>query len=204
MMGGKIVVPGEIIAEGSKGSTNSYAENGEVRSEVVGLADEKGGRVIALNGQYVPREADWVIGVVDDVRYAGCNVEIKSAYKAFILTKLTRIEFRMGDVVGAKIERIDEAKNIDLAEPRRLAGGEILEISAVKVPRVIGKANSMINLLIKGTGSEILVGRNGRIWIKGGNSALAVRAILMIERESHKSGLTDRITDFLQSGGQSG
>jgi exosome complex component RRP4 len=199
-MAGKLVVPGELIAEGPKGGANAYSEDGKIRSEVIGIVDEQKGRVIPLNGQYIPTEGDWVIGVVQDVKYAGCGVEIKSAYRAFILNKMTRIEFRMGDVVGAKIEKVDEAKNIDLAEPRRLVGGEILEISAVKVPRVIGRANSMINLLMQGTGSEILVGRNGRIWIKGGKSALAVRAILTIEREAHTHGLTDRITELLKTG----
>lgn len=197
-MAGKIVVPGEVIGKGGRPGANAYLEQGQIRSAAVGLADEQGTRVIALKGQYMPVEGDWVIGVVGDVRYAGCNVEIKAPYGGFILSKMTRIEFKMGDVVGAKIDKIDEARNIDLAEPRRLVGGEILEISSVKVPRVIGRKNSMIDLLMKGTGSEILVGRNGRIWVKGGNSALAVQAILMIEREAHTSGLTDRITEFLR------
>src|SRR4030042_3484624 len=143
-MAGKLVVPGELSAEGSKGGANAYSEDGKIRSEVIGIVDEQKGRVIPLNGQYIPTEGDWVIGVVQDVKYAGCGVEIKSAYRAFILNKMTRIEFRMGDVVGAKIEKVDEAKNIDLAGPRRLVGGEILEISAGKGPGVIGRANARI------------------------------------------------------------
>ncbi|MFA6036146.1 MAG: KH domain-containing protein, partial [Candidatus Micrarchaeia archaeon] len=107
-------------------------------------------------------------------------------------------EFKLGDVVGAEVGNIDEARNIDLMDPRRLSGGEILEISAMKVPRVIGKKNSMINTVIELTKSEIMVGRNGRIWIRGGNSAAAAAAILMIEREAHTSGLTDRVTEFLK------
>jgi len=197
-MAGKIVVPGEVIGKGAKHGINAYSDGESMRSEVVGLADERGGKVIALKGQYMPLLDDWVIGVVSGVKHAGADIEIKAPYRAFISTKMSRVDFQLGEVVGAKVDVIDEARNIDLTEPRKLVGGEILEISAVKVPRVIGRKNSMIDLLAQGTGSEILVGRNGRIWIKGGEAALAVKAILMIERDAHTSGLTDRIMEFLK------
>jgi exosome complex component RRP4 len=157
------------------------------------------GRVVALQGPYVPKINDWVIGIVKDVRYAGYTTEIKSPYNGFVSTKMTRTEFKLGDIVGASVSNIDEARNIDLLDARKMLGGEILEINAMKVPRVIGKKNSMIDTIIEHTKSEIMVGRNGRIWIKGGNSSLAVRAILMIEREAHTTGLTDRVAAFLKA-----
>jgi len=195
---GKIVVPGEVVAEDRRPGFGVHVDGGKTYSSVIGLLDEKEGRVIALQGPYIPRIEDWVIGVVEEVKYAGYDVEIKSPYTGFISTKMTRAEFKLGDVVGAKVANIDEARNIDLMDPRRLTGGEILEISAMKVPRVIGKKNSMIDTIIQLTRSEVMVGRNGRIWIKGGNSAAAAAAILMIEREAHTTGLTDRVTDFLK------
>jgi exosome complex component RRP4 len=195
---GKIVVPGEIVAEDGRPGFGVHVDGGKTYSSVIGLLDDKEGRVIALQGPYIPRIEDWVIGVVEVTKYAGYDVEIKSPYKGFISTKMTRTEFKLGDVVGAEVGNIDEARNIDLMDPRRLSGGEILEISAMKVPRVIGKKNSMINTVIELTKSEIMVGRNGRIWIRGGNSAAAAAAILMIEREAHTSGLTDRVTEFLK------
>jgi len=195
---GKIVVPGAIVAEDKRPGFGVHVDGGKTYATVVGLMDEREGRVIALQGPYIPRIEDWVIGVVKGVKYAGYDVEIKSPYNGFISNKMTRSEFKLGDVVGATVDKIDEARNIDLLDPRRLTGGEILEINAMKVPRVIGKKNSMIDMLTDMTKSEIMVGRNGRIWIKGGNSAAAVSAILMIEREAHTSGLTDRVTEFLK------
>ncbi len=197
-MAGKLVVPGETISEGKKPGLHAYSEEGKLRSTVVGLADEKGSRVIALKGKYMPQPGDWVIGVVQSVKYAGNDVDIKCPYPGFILSKMTKTEFALGDVVAAQVEKIDEAKRIDLKTPKRLLGGEILEVSSVKVPRIIGKRNSMLDTIMKGSGSEILVGRNGRIWLKGGNIALAVRAILMVEREAHTSGLTDRVAEFMK------
>jgi exosome complex component RRP4 len=44
------------------------------------------------------------------------------------------------------------------------------------------------------------VGQNGRIWINGGaeDMDLALKTILIIEKEAHTNGLTDRIVDFLK------
>lgn len=62
---------------------------------------------------------------------------------------------------------------------------------------MIGKHSSMLNILKAATKCEILVGKNGLIWIKGPNQQKAVEAIDKIDREAHLPGLTDRIIDFL-------
>ena len=85
---------------------------------------------------------------------------------------------------------------------RKLIGGRILKITPSKVPRVIGKAGSMIELIKDKTKCQIIVGQNGVIWIKGEKESLASKTILMIEKESHISGLTDKITKFLENGGE--
>lgn len=83
-----------------------------------------------------------------------------------------------------------------------LRGGQIIKITSSKVPRVIGKGGSMINMIKKLTQSRIIVGQNGWIWISSKNpelEKLAIEAILKIERESHTRGLTDRIKNMLLS-----
>jgi exosome complex component RRP4 len=55
----------------------------------------------------------------------------------------------------------------------------------------------MIELIKKKTGSEIYVGQNGVIWIKGGNKEKAIEAILTIEKEAHTVGLTEKIAKML-------
>ncbi len=199
----KIVVPGEILVDKPVRMADSYIENGNTYSEVVGLFHETEMRLVALEGAYLPMDEDYVVGVVEEVKFAGYNVEINSPYSAFLSTKDTRFQFEMGDVLFAKVKGVDEVKNVNLFDARKLQGGEIVQISPVKVPRVIGKKSSMLNMLIDATKSEIYVGKNGRMWIKGGDSSLAARSILKIEKEAHMSGLTDRMKDFLQkeSGG---
>jgi exosome complex component RRP4 len=195
----KIVVPGELIADKPLKIPDAYIEDGKTYSEVVGLFHEQENRLVALEGAYTPYEEDYVVGVVEDVKFAGCNVNINSPYTAFLSSKDTRFQFDFGDVMFAKVKGVDEVKNVNLFDARKLQGGEIVEISPVKVPRVIGKKSSMLNMLIDATRSEIYVGKNGRLWIKGGDSSLAARAILKIEKEAHITGLTDRMKTFLEN-----
>ncbi|MEM3416380.1 MAG: KH domain-containing protein, partial [Candidatus Micrarchaeaceae archaeon] len=105
---------------------------------------------------------------------------------------------KIGDVIEAKVKEMDETNTIVLMYPRRLFGGKIIDIRPSKVPRVIGSGNTMINQLIEGTKSNIIVGMNGRVWVKGGNIALATKAILRVEEEAHTSGLTERIKEMLK------
>jgi exosome complex component RRP4 len=58
----------------------------------------------------------------------------------------------------------------------------------------------MIAMLKNETNCNIFIGQNGRVWITGKDKdlELAVKAILKIEKESHVSGLTDRLTRFLK------
>ena len=85
---------------------------------------------------------------------------------------------------------------------RKLDGGRLIEVNSTKVPRIIGKKASMISLIKEKTDTNIQVGQNGWIWLKGDphGENLAVEAIKKIERESHKSGLTEEIEKFLDEG----
>jgi exosome complex component RRP4 len=59
----------------------------------------------------------------------------------------------------------------------------------------------MVSLIKNATGCKIIVGQNGVIWIDGEpkNEVIAIEAIRKIEEESHTSGLTDRMTEYLES-----
>jgi len=194
----RIVVPGEMLFDAPKYIPGAYVEGGKTYSSMLALFNEEELRLIPLRGPYIPSIDDAVVGVVSEVKFAGYTVEIKSAYQGFLSTKETRDEFRLGDIILARVKGVDEVNNVQLTEARKLVGGEIVEIAAAKVPRVIGKKGSMLNLIRDATKSEIIVGKNGRVWIKGGNSSLTARAVLKIEEEAHVRGLTDRMGEFLK------
>jgi len=79
--------------------------------------------------------------------------------------------------------------------------GQLVEITATKIPRVIGRKGSMVSMIKRETGCQITIGQNGLILISGKtpeDERLAVMALHKIEEESHTSGLTDRVTEMLK------
>lgn len=220
----EIVVPGQLIAEGSDVEVaNTYSVNkvgDKVYSTVVGLSDIQGNRisVIPLEGTYMPKVGDVVIGMIEDIGLTSWIVDIKSPYRAILhandfLTKPfnplkdnLRKFLEVGDYIVAKITAFDRSKDPTLTAKGRglgkITSGSVIEIIPSRVPRVIGKKGSMINMLKEETKCKIVVGLNGRIWVKGPNPDLeeiAILAIKKIERETYTSGLTDRVREFIRS-----
>ena len=74
-----------------------------------------------------------------------------------------------------------------------------MRINPAKVPRLIGKEGSMINMIKDKTGCRINVGQNGRIWLDGGETEACLKAISMIEEGAAVEGLTDRVAAFLST-----
>ena len=79
----------------------------------------------------------------------------------------------------------------------RLTRGRLIDIQSTKVPRVIGKQGSMVTMIKEMTDTRITVGQNGKVWINGDNCEKLIEAIRVIERESHISGLTEKIEKLL-------
>jgi exosome complex component RRP4 len=216
----QLVIPGESLAMGLDflPSTGSFRENNEIKSKILGLARIKDRfvSVIPLSGVYIPKTRDGVIGFVEDMQTTMWIVDINSPYTAILLlgdavgeyvdlnkTDIS-IYYDIGDVIYSKVLNVSKAKRVQLTmddhRTRKLIGGRILKITPSKVPRVIGKAGSMIELIKEKTKCQIIVGQNGIIWIKGEKEGLAAKAILTIERESHITGLTDKISELLDKG----
>ena len=74
----------------------------------------------------------------------------------------------------------------------------MIKVTPAKVPRIIGKAGSMVEMIKEMTGTQIVVGQNGLVWVKGDNEEIATEAILTIEEKSHVHGLTDQIKTMLE------
>ncbi len=215
-----VVVPGEVIAKGMDylPNTGTYRKGEEIRASRLGLVriDGKVVKLIPLSGRYLPRSGDTIIAKVTDITMSSWMADINSAYNAMLNVKdatsqfiargadLTKY-FTFGDYIVAKIINVTSQKLVDLTMKsqglRKLHGGRIVTVSPSKVPRIVGKAGSMINAIKKGTNCRIIVGQNGLIWVNGEphNEIVAVEAIEKIEKESHIPGLTDRIQTFLEN-----
>ena len=144
----------------------------------------------------------------------GWRIDINCAYTAMLSVKdatsefvvkgsdLTRY-FDLGDYVVTKISNVTSQKLVDLTMKGpglyKLREGRIIEVNPYKVPRIIGKAGSMVTMIKDATKTRITVGQNGLVHIQGEpkDEIKAVNAIKMIEEESHISGLTEKIKAYL-------
>ena len=194
---GKLVAPGDLLLDRPIRNPYTYVKEGKTYAAVVGMFDEQQGKFMPIKASYLPSLRDNVIGIVEDEKVIGYGVDLFSPYHGLLSSKMLRTTFNVGDIILAEVSEISEVKDIWLSRPVKLIGGDIIDVSPTKISRIIGKHSSMLNILRTGTGCDIVVGKNGLIWIKGENSAKAVEAISKVDKEAHTSGLTDRIMNYL-------
>ena len=213
----KVVIPGEVI---EKGNDFLPGEGTEKRGEEIvalryGLAEESNRlvKVIPLSGVYHPRRGNVVIGKVELLTFNGWVIDIGTAENAFLsLTEVPRFVNKdgldevmdIGDMTVVKIVGINK-RGIDATIKSRGLGrieeGLIVSVNPNKVPRIIGKEGSMINLIKDETKCNITVGQNGLIWIKGDkieDELYAKKAILFVTEKSFASGLTDEVQKWFK------
>ncbi len=203
--GKKIVVPGEVVTvDRKKLGSHVYLYQGKIYADCLGIARVDGdmASVVPLEGKYLAQPGDLVVGVLVSEKFAGYHSDVNHFYPAFISKKEVQENLKPGTIVSAKVVDVNEMNELVLEQARVFYGGDLISVSPVKIPRIIGKNGSMLEVLKRGTGCSILVGRNGRIWLKGSNVPLAIKAIEIIEREAHRENLTERITAFLREEAQ--
>jgi exosome complex component RRP4 len=211
----EVVVPGDFLSlDPDESGEGTYIEDGRVYAARHGVVDRRERiKIISLAGKYVPSVADSVIGKVIDIEFPNWFVDINSPYKAILHVSeySDRIHFgemsdhiRIGDLIYAKVKEVSPGMRVFLTlfgnEFCILSGGRVIEILYAKVPRLIGRGGSMINMLKEGSNCDIYIGQNGRIWLNGSerNVDIIIRIIQRIEREAHTSGLTKRISKSLE------
>ncbi|MBR6024295.1 MAG: exosome complex protein Rrp4 [Methanobrevibacter sp.] len=209
-----LVIPGQILAdEEYYPGRGTFKEDGKVCSSLIGLVSlrNKKIRVIPLKSKYVPKKGDVVIGKINDVRFSMWDVNINSPYSGILPAfevfgrdkkELSKV-YDVGDVLFLRVIDVDEVKKAKLGLKGRglgkFKGGIIVDISPTKVPRLIGKKGSMINMIKNKTNCKIVVGQNGLVWVKGDEDMeqLTREIIHTIEAEAHTSGLTNKIKNKL-------
>ncbi len=212
-----LVTPGETVFEGDELYPNSgvYEENDKIISKYVGVVEygRNSVRVVPMSGRYVPSEGDIIIAEISSVGYSNWRADLNSAYEGMMKIDTAVDEyidleeddltdyFDVGDAIVVEVSSVTEGMDVNLSMEdrrcRKLKGGRVIEISPSKVPRVIGKKGTMVKQIKKKTGSKVIVGQNGRVWIHGDKANLAAKAVKKVEREAHVDGLTDKIGEWL-------
>ena len=209
------VVPGEVIASGEDflPGDGTFRKGEDILAGKYGLAETVGRvvKIIPLSGAYVPRRNNVVLGRVIDILHSGWLIDVDVAGNSFLplaetprfINKHEMDQFLgIGDMVAAKIWNVN-GKSVDLAMKGRglgkLEGGFVFRISSSRVPRVIGKEGSMINLIKENTGCNITIGQNGWVWVKGqdiDSEIKARNAIEFIAEKVYVSGLTEKMEEW--------
>ena len=213
----ELVIPGQTLAKGLDylPSSGCFRANDEVKAKLLGLVRLKDRfvSIVPLAGVYIPKPGDGIIGFVKDMQTTLWVIDINSPYDSIMLLgqavdeyiDLNKTDISMfydiGDVIYAKVLSVSKSKSVHLTmddhRARKLIGGRIMKITPSKVPRLIGREGSMIEMIKDKTKTQIIVGQNGIVWLKGEKESLAVKAVLTIENESHTVGLTDRVSQLL-------
>ena len=215
---GDTVSPGEVVGDDdNRPGSGVYAEDGKIYSKFIGTVKSSGDklRVRPMDGRYIPEEGDVVIGEVTRVSYSRWNVDLDSPYEGTLdiseasdryvdLDEDDLTDFYdVGDAVVVKIDSVSESMDVDLTmlddRCRKLEEGRVVNISPHKVPRVIGRQGTMVQQINEKTGCHIIVGQNGLVWIKGEDSGVAAEAVKKVEREAHTDGLTETMSEWLES-----
>jgi exosome complex component RRP4 len=207
-----------VLYEGRiKTGDNTHRTQGKVIATRVGLVDYNRGMVsvIALEAGFNPLVGDMVIGNVVDIELGYWVINIDAPENAVLnVPEAIDAPFRsdidmprildIGDTIVAKIVDMDRRRTSILSILGRGLGkleeGFIIRITPSKIPRLIGKKGSMVNMILKETGCNIVIGQNGRVLIQGKTreqEEMAVSVIHKIENEAHIPGLTNRVQAYL-------
>jgi exosome complex RNA-binding protein Rrp4 len=189
----RIVIPGELVDEQPLHLLDTFIEGNKTYATVVSVYDTDKKTIVPLEGLWYPQQDEVIVGQIEEAKLNTYTVKLDAPYKGLIISKYAETEMANHDYVEAYVKELDKTGTVILSRPRVLNGGKLIKIRPSKVHRLLGKSNTMLAQIISGTGSQIVVGMNGAIWVKGGDVDKAVEAIMRVQEEAHISGLTERI-----------
>ena len=220
----KYVIPGDVITTAPfRPEQNVILDGKRIIATVVGTSEiyDDSVRVIPLAGKYSPKINDLVIGKVVSHSSLSWELDINSCYVGFLpaqdvfgrdfsahADELTS-KLKKGDLVVARIANSDRSRDplltVSDRELGKIESGELVKISPSKVPRLIGKRGTMIQIIETATGAIITIGQNGWIVVscENRNGLLkAIKAIQMVDEQAHIANLTEKVKLMLESSGE--
>jgi exosome complex component RRP4 len=197
-----ILIPGDSL---KKKDINSYERENNNYSKYILLVNED--KTTMLFGYYMPEVNDIVIGKVIDVLSNGWIIDINSPYVGKLSLKDTGVDpsdlYTYDDYILCQIVKMTKNKLIDLEikKKEKLNDGLILKVDPARIPRLIGKNSSMLNLIKEDLKIDIIIGKNGRVYLNGdiNNVSKAVDIIRFVINNSYKRGLTEKVKEILEN-----
>ncbi|QLH06180.1 exosome complex RNA-binding protein Rrp4 [Nitrosopumilus ureiphilus] len=221
----KYVIPGDVVTTGPfRPEQNVELVGNKIISTTIGISEiyDDSVKVIPLTGKYIPKINDLVIGKVISHTSLSWELDINSCYVGFLpaqdvfgrdfsahADELTS-KLKSGDLVAARIANFDRTRDplvtISDRDLGKIDTGDLVKISPSKVPRLIGKRGTMIQMIEMATDAAITIGQNG--WVVVSCEApegllKAKKAIEMVNEKAHVANLTDQVKEMLESKGES-
>ena len=213
----KYVIPGDVVTTGPfRPEQNVILEGEKIISTTIGISEiyEDSVRVITLTGKYIPKIDDLVIGKVNSHTSLSWELDINSCYVGFLPAQDVfgrdfsahadelSTKLKTGDLVAARIANFDRTRDplvtISDRDLGAIDSGELVKISPSKVPRLIGKRGSMIQMIEMATNAAVTIGQNGWVVVSCESPEgllKAKKAIEMVDQKAHVANLTDQIKE---------
>ncbi len=221
----KYVIPGDVVTTGPfRPEQNVVLDGNKIISTAIGISEiyDDSVKVIPLTGKYLPKIDDLVIGKVNSHTSLSWELDINSCYVGFLpaqdvfgrdfsahADELTS-KLKTGDLVAARIANFDRTRDplvtISDRDLGKIDSGVLVKISPSKVPRLIGKKGSMIQMIEMGTDAAITIGQNGWVVVSCESPEgllKAKKAIQMVNEKAHVANLTDQVKEMLDKKGES-
>ena len=221
----KYVIPGDLITTGPfRPEQNVILEGNKIIATAVGISEiyDDSVKVIPLAGKYIPKIDDLVIAKVNSHTSLSWELDINSCYVGFLPAQDVfgrdfsahgdelSSKLKTGDLVAARIANFDRTRDplvtISDRDLGKIDSGELVKISPSKVPRLIGKKGSMIQMIEMGTNAAITIGQNGWVVVSCDSPEgllKAKKAIEMVNAQAHVANLTDQVKEMLDKKGES-
>jgi len=221
----KYVIPGDVITTGPyRPEQNVILDGNKIISTAIGISEiyDDSIKVIPLTGKYIPKIDDLVIGKVISHTSLSWELDINSCYVGFLPAQDVfgrdfsahadelSSKLKAGDLVAARIANFDRTRDplvtISDRDLGKIDSGHLVSISTSKVPRLIGKKGTMIQMIEMATNAAITIGQNGWIVVSCETPEgllKAKKAIQMVNEMAHVANLTDQVKDMLESKGES-
>jgi len=216
----KYVIPGDVVTTGPfRPEQNVFLDGNKIISTTIGISEiyDDSVKVIPLTGKYIPKINDLVIGKVISHTSLSWELDINSCYVGFLpaqdvfgrdfsahADELTS-KLKSGDLVAARIANFDRTRDplVTIADRDlgKIDSGDLIKISPSKVPRLIGKRGSMIQMIEMATNAAVTIGQNGWVVVSCETPEgllKAKKAIEMVNEKAHVANLTDQVKEMLE------
>jgi len=221
----KYVIPGDVVTSGPfRPEQNVELQGNKIISTTIGISEiyDDSVKVIPLTGKYIPKINDLVIGKVISHTSLSWELDINSCYVGFLPAQDVfgrdfsahadelASKLKSGDLVAARIANFDRTRDplvtISDRDLGKIDTGDLIKISPSKVPRLIGKRGTMIQMIEMATDAAITIGQNGWVVVSCETPEgllKAKKAIEMVNEKAHVANLTDQVKEMLESKGES-